>query len=393
MKNDPYRIQKPGDLYMVISPEGKIRSIAAGNMMYDNFREFSQDAVYYAKKKGATCQNDFHLHYRFKDDNDVPYWQRGENDAGYHQRVMDTIKEQGLKPYRTLRLYHAMYCFDNNLNPLLPQNSQKELEKRADYQHAMLMYSPIDRSSKSLSYQGIHTDKGVLLFDNTAKGEALQQKYMDFHIHHFFDPRLEITFLHIIDVVPDERQKEKANPSLDALYKKEPGRLGEVDPIMYTDIMDFQVSQQTGHYDMSPTGWNLALLSGMDKGESVTLPTGTYDILTLKWLADPACADPLVQDEFPNIFSYYEKFVPFEEKMGDAVTIEDRKKVMDEVRTLAKEILQTDFPDIRQPSPANSKAQGLDAVQKTGNSDTQLNPPAAGRKHIVPAKKKGGLSL
>ena len=47
---DPYRIIKPGDLYMMLSPEGKVKSVMEGDIMYENFHEFIYDAVYYLQK-------------------------------------------------------------------------------------------------------------------------------------------------------------------------------------------------------------------------------------------------------------------------------------------------------------------------------------------------------
>jgi len=160
MTADPYRIKKPGDLYLMLSPEGKIKMISAGDIMHDNFREFIYDAVYYTQKRGnAPYLNDRFLHYRFEDDKDVPYWKRGECDETYHQRVFDAIKDQNLKPYQDIRLYPAMYCYDNGLNPLFKENAQKELEKLPEYRQAVLKYSSFGESIDNTTRYRIETDK------------------------------------------------------------------------------------------------------------------------------------------------------------------------------------------------------------------------------------------
>jgi len=160
MTADPYRIKKPGDLYLMLSPEGKIKMISAGDIMYNNFREFIHDAVYYAQKRGnAPYLNDCFLHYRFEDNKDVPYWKRGECDETYHQRVFDAIKDQNLKPYQDIRLYPAMYCYDNGLNPLFKENAQKELEKIPEYRQAVLKYSNFGESMDNTIHNRVKTNK------------------------------------------------------------------------------------------------------------------------------------------------------------------------------------------------------------------------------------------
>ena len=397
-KVDPYRIRKPGDLYMMLSPEGKIRSVAAGDIMYNNFREFTQDAVYYTQKgRNAPYLNDFFLHYRFADDKDVPYWKSGGNDEEYHQRVFDTIKDQGLKPHQAIRLYPAMYCYDNGLNPLLQENSQKELEKQPAYQSAVLRYSNFGERMDYPTYHGIETDKGVVLFDGTQKGEELQQKYIDFHMDNYFDARLDITFLNKIDVIPNMQQLEKVNPELDALYANGPEPFGMLPPSAYCDINSFRAVCVNNEYNMAPTNELFISFAGLDT-DIKSLPDDTYDRSALLWLSDPNCNDPEIVDEFPNFFSYHDRFDPLDEKFRDVPNEVECKEVMNQVRELAGKILNEDFPNIRkQNTLANNEKQiGRSETKKEERMQKKTPPPKIStppKKRFTPPPKKGGLKM
>ena len=399
-KVDADRIKKPGDLYMALSPEGKVRSIAAGDLMYENFREFTQDAVYYTQKgRGdAPYLNDFYLHYRFPDDKDVPYWKSGGNDEEYHQRVFDTIKDQGLKPYQTIRLYAAMYCYDNGLNPLLQENSQNELEKQPAYQSAVLRYSNFGERTEHQTYHGIETDKGVVLFDGTKRGEELQQKYIDFHVANFFDARLDVTFLNKMDVIPDAGQLGKVNPELDALYADGPEPFGMLPASAYCDKNDFKAVCVNNEYNMAPENELFITFAGLDK-DIITLPTETYDISALLYLSDPDCQDPEIVDEWPNFFSYHDRFDPLDEKFRDAATDIERKEIMNDVRILASQILKEDFSHIRKPAQeinSNDQGRGKKEAEKVDRMQKKTPPPkitTPPQKRNTPPSKKGGMKI
>ena len=102
-----------------------------------------------------------------------------------------------------------MYCYENGLNPLLPQYSAAELRQQPAYNSAEIRYSGYGERTDDSTYHAIETDKGVVLFDGTQHGESLQQKYIDFHVKNYFDERLDITFLKKIDVIPDAGQLAK----------------------------------------------------------------------------------------------------------------------------------------------------------------------------------------
>ena len=201
-----------GATYMVLSPEGKTQTVSANGRYYKNFGHFVKHYTEVMLHDWLTpYPNSFFVHYRFADPDRV--WKPYENISMFPRKLWNAIKEQGLKPLNICRLYPAIYCYQNGLDPLLPENSHEALNKSMAYQSAVWRYSGLERSREQI-YTGIETDRGVLLFDNTERGEKLQKRYKDFFAANFFDPRLDITFFRTMELIPDEAQRAKVNPHI-----------------------------------------------------------------------------------------------------------------------------------------------------------------------------------
>lgn len=121
--------REPGDVYMMLSPEGKTQAVSANGRYYKNFGHFINHCTEIILKDWLTpYPNSFFVHYRFADPDRV--WKPYENIPMFPRKLSDAIKEQGLKPLDTCRLYPAIYCYQNGLDPLLPENSEQELKKK-----------------------------------------------------------------------------------------------------------------------------------------------------------------------------------------------------------------------------------------------------------------------
>ena len=95
---------------------------------------------------------------------------------------------------------------------------------------------------------------------------------------------------------------------------------------------------------MSPTLANFAALSGFGKGEiPENIPDRTYDISCLLYLASPECKAPEIQDEFPNFFSYHDRFDPLADRLTQATTENEKTQIMASVRELAGELLREQY--------------------------------------------------
>ena len=125
--------REPGDVYMMLSPEGKAQEIAANDMFYKNFGHFINHCTEAMIHDWLTpYPNSFFVHYRFADPDRI--WKPFENISIFPRKLWDAVKEQGLKPLNTCRLYPAIYCYQNGLDPLAPENSQQALRQSTDYQ-------------------------------------------------------------------------------------------------------------------------------------------------------------------------------------------------------------------------------------------------------------------
>ncbi len=378
----------PGDVYMMLSPEGKTQAVAANDRFYKNFGHFINHCTEAMIQDWLMpYPNSFFVHYRFADPGRV--WKPYENISMFPRKLRDAIKEQGLKPLNTCRLYPAIYCCQNGLDPLLPENSHEALNKSKTYQSAAWRYSGLERGSEK-TYTGIETDRGVLLFDNTERGEKLQEEYKKLFTANFFDPRLDVTFFRTLELIPDEEQKAKVNPALDSLFMPGMEPFVERPADAYIDMKDIGIYTESERYDMSPTLDNFACFTGLDRGELPELPGDTYDISCLLYLSSPDCKDPVIQDDFPYYFSYYDRFDPLCDRFAEAATEGEKTPIMASVRELAGHLLERDFPNIRRPQAATpERKEQFGVAGATAEKPARQLPDVAKRLANRPKKGKG----
>ena len=131
--------REPGDVYMILSPGGKVKVISAVDLIYQRFTEFVDDGAYYAlRDRKLSCENDFFVHYRFPDQKRIPTWEAQETTQKYFGKLQEAIWKLGLKPVNTVRLYPAMYCYTRGLEPLAPENAPELLARKQEYQIAAM---------------------------------------------------------------------------------------------------------------------------------------------------------------------------------------------------------------------------------------------------------------
>lgn len=377
------------DVYMILSPEGRIKVISTVDLIYQRFTEFVNDGAYYALRNcKPSCENDFFVHYRFPDQKRIPTWEAQETTQKYFGKLQEAIRKLGLKPVNTVRLYPAMYCYSRGLEPLAPENAQKQLARKQEYQIAAMRYSGFGAATRQHDYTGIETDRGVLLFDNTGTGKRLRQKYREFFTANFFDPRLtRTTFFRMLDVIPTGIPQAKINPDIDfdTLYRTEPEPFGELPAECYMDIREIGIFSERERYDMSATWQNFVSLAGMDKDGNIFLPEHTCNIGCLLFLSSPDCEDPTIRDLFPNFFSYRDWFDALTERFVKAADETEKAQTMEAIRRRAVHLLKQDYPNIRLPQQARFTLEEQNKATHQGRqlSDVKVKPAK------FPAKKKG----
>ena len=388
---DPGESRKPGDVYMILTPEGRPQLISTKDTAFHRFDTFLND---YAKFVGTdlTSPNSFIVCYRFDDPAKIPAWKPGEDLREYYPRLDAAIRELGLKPADIRRLYPLLYCQEKGLDPLRLENSQEALSKSMTYQLAALHYSGLERSREN-TYTGIQTDRGVLLFDNTERGEKLQEEYKNLFTANFFDPRLDVTFFRTLELIPDEEQKAKVNPALDSLFMPGMGPFVGRSTDAYIDVKDIGIYTESERYDMSPTLDNFTCFTGLDRGEMPDLPGDSYDISCLLYLSSPGCKDPVIQDDFPYYFSYYDRFDPLSDKFAEAATPTEKEAILADIRKLAGETLREKYPNIRRPQTDVPTPKEQVKVAAPAPTTPRQLPDVAGKlaQRSKQSKKKNGL--
>ena len=114
-------------------------------------------------------------------------------------------------------------------------------------------------------------------------------------------------------------------------------------------------SVQTEVYDLSLTWENYARLPDNEKGLGLFQSVDNYDRMTLLYIMDKGYPRDGLIDEYPDNFSFHEKF----ERIENKLLSRDRWDVYDEMQEKAKKLagklLYEHFPDTRQKEDAIPK--------------------------------------
>lgn len=121
-------------------------------------------------------------------------------------------------------------------------------------------------------------------------------------------------------------QKAKVNPALDSLFIPGMEPFAERPTDAYIDMKDIGIYTESERYDMSPTLDNFTCFTGLDRGVQPDLPGDTYNISCLLYLSSPDCKDPVIQDDFPYYFSYYDQFDPLSDKFAETATQAEKRE-------------------------------------------------------------------
>lgn len=378
--------RKPGDVYMILSPEGKVKVISTVDLIYKRFTDFINDGAFYAlRDHKPPYMNDFFVQYHFPDPKMIPSWDADADTNRYFNKLQTAILELGLKPVNTARLYPAMYCYTRSLEPLAPENTPEWLDQNPEYHLTTLCYSGFKSNIRLKGYTGIETDRGVLLFDDTDEGYRLQQEYRSFFAENFFDPRLGVTFFRRLELIPTQAQKAKANPDLGALYEDGPDPFGELPEDSYTNAKKIGIHTVSEHIDMEATLANFTAIAKIDQGIRPDMPDDTRYISWLLYLSSSDWKDPLIY----NLFSCYDRFDTMIKRIAETGTETEKAQVADRIRNAARYILQRNFPNIRQPKQTAARREQDKAVVTQESRRVRQLPDVAGRLAKQPKKGKG----
>ncbi len=112
--------------------------------------------------------------------------------------------------------------------------------------------------------------------------------------------------MRMIELIPDKEQLAKVNPALQTLWQDESTPFGQVPEKYYLNMDQIGVYTENQRYDLAPTLENFIQFSGLDNGETPSMRDETYNISCLLHLSSPQCNDPVIQDDFSQLFSITE---------------------------------------------------------------------------------------
>ena len=215
-------------------------------------------------------------------------------------------------------------------------------------------------------FQVLATDKGVLLFSRDYVGNRQYGDFMATHMEkRFFEPEFEGKSLTVYELRGWPSLMEgKVNRCYDSYGDLLPLEKVPADAFWDKSALKSVTDKET--YDLSPTWENYARLTDNDKGLGLARSVDNYDRMTLLYIMDKGYPRDGLIDEYPDHFSFHEKFERIEKKLlgRDRWTVYD--EMQEKAKRLAERLLKENFSAMRQKETAMPEMKtGKEAPKKS----------------------------
>ena len=210
-------------------------------------------------------------------------------------------------------------------------------------------------------YTGVETDKGVLLFSRNYEGNHQYGAFMEANIENrFFEPDFEGKSLTVYELRGwPSLMAGKINRCYDSYDSLLP--LEKIPADAYLDKSALKSVTDKEVYDLSPTWENYARLTDNEKGLGLARSVDNYDRMTLLYIMDKGYPRDGLIDEYPDNFSFYDKFEKIENKLLGRNRWDVYDVMQGKAKKLAGKLLKEHFPETRQKADMKEKA----AVRKS----------------------------
>lgn len=246
----------PGDVFMMFASDGKVQVTSANGRFFRNFEHFSiHCATALLNQMRPPYGNSFFVHWRFE--NPASVWAGNENISIYPRRLLQAVRDQGLRPRATRRLYPLLYGIQKGCDT----RQMADLYDNPDYLEQVRLYEGFNVEERPLSYRGIETDAGVLLFNSTPRGELLYGDYLRFLADHLNHPCMELTYVRTLELLPDETLRSKVNPPVDVLGSGSMEMLGRRPSVYHAERDQLGIYTELRRFDLSPKEANIICLT------------------------------------------------------------------------------------------------------------------------------------
>ena len=197
-------------------------------------------------------------------------------------------------------------------------------------------------------YSAVETDKGVLLFDDNTNGEWQFNSYMYEYVEKsFFEPDFPLKSLAVHELSGWPSLMEgKVN-----LCKNERGDWVDEETMRLCAYQDRSVLKnvvESKTFDLAPTWENYFNLTEIGEGLGLPRSPDNYDRMTLLFIREQGYPEDGLVDEYPDEFSFYDKFEEIEKKLLGPDRLNVHDEMQEKAKKLAGDLLNEHFPNLRQ---------------------------------------------
>lgn len=215
---------KPGSLYLTYGYDGRIYHVSRIGEGTSGFLQYMRNEMYEALRNGRIP--DYWMgHYDFPDQSRIPPI-RPDRLNGYLNAVSEAAEEFGGKNLHTVNMRNAFFCYLKKIVPLTPAAETAALAARPDYPKPTDGYGahipqPDAFLPEYKSYQGMLTDKGLLIFSYSIEGQRQRRMYEDYIENKFFDPEIPDGKLKYYEIIGEPMQIQSLADRLTPKSEKE----------------------------------------------------------------------------------------------------------------------------------------------------------------------------
>lgn len=140
----------PGDVFMMFATDGKVQVTSANGRFFRSFEHFSMHcATALLNQMRPPYGNSFFVHWRFE--NPASVWAGNENISIYPRRLLQAVRDQGLRPRAMRRLYPLLYGIQKGCG----NRQMADMYDNPDYLERVRLYEGFNVEERPLSYRGI----------------------------------------------------------------------------------------------------------------------------------------------------------------------------------------------------------------------------------------------
>ena len=246
----------PGDVFMMLATDGKVQVTSANGRFFQKFRTFLDTLCDSSSQSNAAA-----------------VWQqlflsigalRIPHPCGPQTKTFRSTHAGCCRPFGTRACCRVLRDVSIHCSMAFKGGDTRQiadLYDNPDYLERVRLYEGSNVEERPLSYRGIETDAGVLLFNCTLRGESLYDDYLRFLSDHLNHPCMELTYVRTLELLPDETLRSKVNPPVDALGRGSMEMLGRRPSVYHAERDQLGIYTELRRFDLAPGEANFVRLS------------------------------------------------------------------------------------------------------------------------------------